>query len=349
MNSRIFSPKSDIRLPGEFESQEYIVIGCGQLIRHYPQTFVELIGLLHQRVKVIGIAAPGVIKLGEILLGIAGMPKTAVEFIPLKTSSMWVRDFSPIGALNRTGERVFLKFRHSHMRNRDDIGIAEVFENNLPGKFKSVDVYMEGGNLLTNGNGFGLSSKTMVLQNSNRANHEQLSQILEKEAGLSQWACTTPLNGERTGHIDLLATFLNPNLVCIGKVDERDDPNNASILDDLAGALSGYETSSGKLRVVRAPMPYSGDTHFRSYQNVIFANGLLIVPAYPDIDPKQSVLVRNLYAEWMPDWEIALLNCEEISKKGGSLHCITMNVPQPINVKRDSGLEVRNPEEILPR
>lgn len=348
--SPFFSPRSNIRLPGEFEPQEYIVIGCGQLVQRYPQTFVDLVRLLLGRITIIGIADPAVIRLGQILLGVAGLPKSAVEFFPLKTSSMWVRDFSPIGAVDRKGERVFLKFRHSHMRNRDDIGSAEAFKNNLPGRFRDVDVFMEGGNLLSNGNGFAISSKTIIQQNSQRMSHEQLSQTLEKDAGISQWACATPLNGERTGHIDLLATFLSPTLICVGKVDERDDPNNAPILEDLASALDGYATNAGKLTVVRAPMPYSGDTYFRSYQNVIFANGLMIVPSYPGLDPKQSAYVRDMYVEWMPDWEVASVNCDDVSKKGGSLHCLTMNVPAPVKIgARNTGLESPHCDGILPR
>lgn len=345
-----FSPKSDFRIPAEFEEQEYIVIGCGQMIRHYPQTFVDLVRLLHERVRILGVAAPSMIPLGRVLLGTAGLPEDAVEYLPLQTSSMWVRDFAPIGAVDRSGRRFFLKFRQNHMRNRDDVGAADLFRTHLSGTIREVPINMEGGNLLSNGAGFGLSSKTIISQNAQRFSHPELSEQLERWAGISQWACCTPLNAERTGHIDLLASFLAPTLVSVGRVDPRDDPNNASILDDIAKALDGHQTGAGKLRVVRAPMPYSGDTYFRSYQNLIFANGRLILPSYPRLEPKRSLEVKALYSEWLPDWEVVSLDCEEISKKGGSLHCLTTNVPASVAVaRRDVDLEARERDRILPR
>lgn len=344
-----FSKNSDVRIPGEFEPQDSIVFGCGQLVRYYPQTFVDLIQLLYGRVKLFGVVSPSLVRLAEVLLGTAGLPREAVTFLPQQTSSMWVRDFSPIGALDRRGQRVFLKFSHSHMRNRDDEGMAKLFSEHFPGRTRRISVALEGGNVISNGAGLVVSSKTIISQNSTRMNHAELAEVLDKEGGVAQWACATPLNGERTGHIDLLATFFNPNLLAVAECDSREDPNNASILNDLADAMSGLKTGAGSLDVVRMPMPYSGDSYYRSYNNVIFANGLVVVPTYPGVDPKQDRNALSKIAEWMPGWEVRGLDCHEVSKKGGSLHCLTMNVPSISIMEHVKGLEVSAPPEILPR
>ncbi|MDF1738436.1 MAG: agmatine deiminase family protein [Verrucomicrobiales bacterium] len=327
-----FSRNSDLRIPGEFEQQEAIVFGCGQLVRHYPQTFVDFVTLSHERVRLYGIISPGLERLARILLATSGLPADAVSFIPRQTSSMWVRDFSPIGALNRNGERIFLSFNQEHMRNRDDIGATELFESQFHGDFRKVELNLEGGNLLSNGAGLLLSSKTIPMQNQLRGDHNRIAEILDREAGGAQWAAVSPLQGERTGHIDLMATFLSPRLLIVGESDPADHPGNAGILNSMAGSIHGLETAAGKIQVERIPMPFSGDTHFRSYCNVLFANGLLIVPTYPNINPRldQEVLAR--FAALLPDWHVVGLDCEEISKKGGSLHCMTMNLPQDLSV-----------------
>ncbi len=325
--SPLFSPNCDIRIPGEFERQESVVFGCGQLVRHYPQTFVDFVALSHERVQLFGVIAPGLLRLARILLATSGLPSDAVTFIPRQTSAMWVRDFSPIAALDRNGHRVFLSFNQEHMRNRDDIGATEMFQTHFPGAFRKVELNLEGGNLLSNGAGLLLSSKTILMQNQLRGDHQKLAAILDSEAGGTQWAAVTPLQGERTGHIDLMATFLSPRLLVVGEIHPSDHAENAATLNGIAASLNGLQTSVGKIHVERIPMPFSGDTYFRSYCNVMFANGLLIVPTYPNIDPKLDREVLDRFAALMPDREVVGLDCEEISKKGGSLHCMTMNQP----------------------
>ncbi len=346
----IFSPNSDVRIPGEFEPQEAIVFGCGQLVKHYPQSFIDLVSLLYDRVKLFGVAEPSAVRLGGILLGTAGLPKDAVTFVPLRTSAMWVRDFSPVASLDRSGRRVFLRFRHSHMQNRDDIGLAEIFRTHFAGRSRDVNVHLEGGNLLSNGAGFIISSKTILAQNANRADHAGIASILDRLGGAAQWACATPLNGERTGHIDLLTTFLGPNLVAVADADEREDPNNRQILEDLSGALNGFRTGAGTMEVVRLPMPYSSDTHYRSYNNMIFANGVIVVPTFPEVDPKLDKRALSMIAEWMPGWTVRGLDCSELSRKGGSLHCLTMNIPaEPRKDQSRPTADATANSEIFPR
>lgn len=321
-----FSVNSDVRIPGEFEPQESLVFGCDQLVRFYPQTFVDFVTLLHERVSLYGIIDAAAIRLGEILLATAGLPKDAVSFLPVKTSSVWIRDFSPIAAEDRRGHRVFLKFRHNHMKNRDDIGTFDALSRNFKAQGREVPIFMEGGNLISNGAGLSISSKTIISQNAQMMDHQGIAKVLDTKCGVSQWACATPINGERTGHIDMIATFLREDTLAVAQCDPREDPNNRAILDDFAKAFEGFQCSGGKMNVVRVPMPYSGTSHYRSYNNAIFANGLLLVPNYPGVDPKLDRRVLAMFSEWLPGVEVRGIDCEELSLKGGSLHCMTRNI-----------------------
>jgi agmatine/peptidylarginine deiminase len=80
------------------------------------------------------------------------------------------------------------------------------------------------------------------------------------------------------------------------------------------------------LEVVRIPMPAVGDEMFRSYTNLLIVNGVIVVPTYPTVAPETDLRVLDFFSELMPDHEVFGLDCSNVVRKGGSLHCMTMNV-----------------------
>ncbi|NND50138.1 MAG: hypothetical protein HKN60_07785 [Rhizobiales bacterium] len=327
------SPTGALRLPAEFEPQEALVFGCGQMVSNYPQTYVDFVRLLHDRVKLYGVAGPADARLAEILLSISGLPTEAVKILVADTSSMWARDYSPISAIDSNGERLFLNPDFQHMRSRSDAEMRAAFEDTFGGKFIDVGLGFEGGNLLTNGAGFALTSKTIITQNSLKCDQQKISNILDEKFACSQWAAINPLNGERTGHVDLVAAFLTPTLLALAQYDPADDAINAQSLDETARALNGYQTKAGKLEVVRIPMGDSSNNVFRSYTNLIIVNGLVLVPTYPTVDPILDQRVIDQVSELMPNHAVFGLDCSELIKLGGSLHCMTRNVSLPFAVE----------------
>ena len=72
--------------------------------------------------------------------------------------------------------------------------------------------------------------------------------------------------------------------------------------------------------------PYDGK-RCRTYTNVVFANGRLLVPSYSDVPAEVERRVMNVYAELLPDWELGQINCDEIICNGGALRCATKHIP----------------------
>lgn len=320
-------PESKPAIPGEFETHESLVFGCGPLIEHYPQVFVDFVQAAHERIKLIGIVPPELRQLADLLLAAAGLPLNSVEFVDGKTSSVWARDWSPFLGYDPKGKRCQFYVDRSHMRHRDDIIAREIFEKRFGGTAFDVPICMEGGNLLTNGCGLIITSSTVTVTNKTRYSGQQIAQIFETSIGFSQWATLLPLHGERTGHVDLFATFLSPDLLVIGAVNEKEDPINHRSLNEAAQTLRNLDTPFGKLRVERIPMPSSRDCNFRSYNNVIFANGLLMVPVYPRSDPKLDRRVLDMYREYLPGWDVIGIDLQALALRGGGLHCLSVNVP----------------------
>jgi agmatine/peptidylarginine deiminase len=103
---------------------------------------------------------------------------------------------------------------------------------------------------------------------------------------------------------------------------------NAQILDGDAALLSAETTSSGPLEVVRIPMPSHADGIWRSYTSVIYVNGVVLVPQYPDQDAKLDKVALNVYRHAMPGWKPVGIDCSKIIAHSGGLHRISKAIPQ---------------------
>ena len=121
-------------------------------------------------------------------------------------------------------------------------------------------------------------------------------------------------------------TFASHDTVVLG--DYRDmDPANADLLDRHAATLSRQETPAGSLKVVRIPMPPRGADHFGgTYTNVIFANGVLLVPTWPEASQELEAEAISVYRRLLPGWEVVGINCRELAIRNGGLHCVAMNL-----------------------
>ncbi len=314
-------------IPGEFEHQEALVFGASQLIRHCPQLFADFVKISFERIKLIGILDTDFRELADLLLGAAGLPQNAVEFVEGKTSSVWARDWSPFMGYTAEGKRCQYYVNRGHMRHRDDQVSRTVFEQRFDDAAVEIPVNMEGGNFLSNGCGLMLTSFSVPHTNSTKYSHQELARIFETTLGCNQWAALSPLHAERTGHVDLFATFLAPDFLLLGSVDEKQDEINFRSLNDIEEKLKGLATPHGKLRVERIPMPSSSDSNFRSYNNVIFANDLLFVPIYPKRDPILDQRVLGMYREFVPDRHVIGVDMRQLAEKGGGLHCLSVNIP----------------------
>jgi agmatine deiminase len=157
-----------------------------------------------------------------------------------------------------------------------------------------------------------------------------------RHLGAERWAYVSPLPGERTGHIDLICTFVSSDTLVVGKADPQRDADYAQRLDKVADHLARVQTRNGPLRVVRIPMPSSRDNHSRSYTNVVFANGTLLVPLYPETDGHLDRVAMGIYSQLLPGWDIVGIDVSSFSHLNGALHCLTCNIPTAVPARKVS-------------
>ena len=316
--------------PADFERQAALVLSVTDLLEHFPETVVRLARALVDRVAVVMIVR------GEeqrqqaiVLLTDWGVPAHGIHFLFMPVGT-WTRDFAPAFVRRSDGRVWILDADYPHPDQPNDDVVPAALSALLRVPRKRVPMVLEGGNLLSNG--WGLCLFTTALADVNRLSGRpydaaRVNALLEEWYGFSQQVALEPLLGHRTLHVDMFATFVRPDVVLVGACDPRTDAASAAVLDRNAAVLSAVRTRDVPLKVHRLPMPpYSGG-FCRTYTNVIYANGRLLVPHYPDVDPALEREVMGTYARLLPGWDLKQIDCTDLIRHGGALRCLSAPVP----------------------
>lgn len=332
-------------MPAEFDRQDGMLLGCNELVVYHPRLMMELIEAMaaKKNLEIYGLVNDATQQQQVVsLLEEHGLPADTVKFLEITARGMWVRDYGPKFIRNRSGGLTIVDYAYldrvgTDGRNRPDddrvpARIAELFRMDILG----VPLSMEGGNLLTNGFGLCLTTNHLAAENTHRGyTVDRVGEIIAETYGQRQWSYIDPLPGDATKHADTYVTFLSPSVVAVGSCDSMLDPAAAAVMDKAAAQLGSVTVNGGPLQVVRIPMLMKQDGICRTYTNSILANGTAIVPQYADVDPETNRKALDIYAKCLPGWKIVGVECLEIARKGGALHCITCNVPSPSLVPLD--------------
>lgn len=315
--------------PGDFSPQAALVLGINQLLPYYPHIAVSVVRPLIDRIALVGVV------LGEeqrrmviTVLSDWGLPAHLIHFVSMPVKGMWVRDYGPMFVRRSDGSVVLLDAEYSMAERPEDDRASAILGELLHLPTCRAPLSMEGGNLLSNGRGFCLSTGKLAAMNLGRGySQEKVLEILDDYYGISARFNLPHVPGEKTGHADVIATFTAPDVVVLAAYDPATDPEASRMLDKAGEALSGVEVGGQRLRVARVKSPSMRDGICRSYTNVIYANGVLLVPMYPDvaIDLDQEAL--SLYSDLLPGWDIVGVDVSGMIHLGGALRCLSLNVP----------------------
>ena len=87
------------------------------------------------------------------------------------------------------------------------------------------------------------------------------------------------------------------------------------------------------MEVIRIPMPSHKDGNWRTYTSVICANGVVLVPQYPDSDAELDKVALKVFRDALPKWKVVGVDCSKlIAKRGG---CTTSHARSPYSMSRD--------------
>ncbi|MGB2820386.1 MAG: agmatine deiminase family protein [Phycisphaerae bacterium] len=328
-------------LPGEFERPSALMLGCNELVRHYPKVFSDVVAAAYRSTRIIGLISHNdQERLALELLEKRGLPNDAVRFVLLPLDTMWVRDYGPLFIRRTDGSTYVAKGDYTEQGEKKgkrlrDNEAARLLGESLGLPVVSVPLKLSGGNLLSNGEGICVTTVTLVSENLSAAGGKQkIADVLMEKLGFHSWVFVRPLVGESTGHVDMFMTFLAPNVAVVGRCDPAVDPLNARLLDETASLLSGRKTSRGPMKVYRIPMPPRRGEVWRSYTNVIFANGTLLMPTFKDVAAAMQEEALALYARLLPGWKVVGIKSDSLQPSRGLLHCFSMNVPPYVSLRK---------------
>jgi agmatine/peptidylarginine deiminase len=315
------------RLPGEFERQRAILVSCHEFIQDAPELLAEIVAQVQGRVEVIALVNDVVESMrAQDALVQRGLPRHHIRFAEVPHDTMWCRDYGPILVEGSKGDVVAVDARYIHASRPldDDVPLALCRQLKLP--VVSAPFRIEGGNLLSNGHGVCVTTTHVLTTNADQSDEHSIRAAMRQCFGAEQAIFLEPLSGEPTGHVDMFATFTSRNTIVVGQYDRETDAVNSEILDRNARRLAQVRTNHGTLRVIRVPMPPRDGAIWRTYTNVVYANGLLLVPAYPSVDDAGRTAALNIYRELLPRWEVVAIDTARLAKLGGAIHCVTMNL-----------------------
>jgi len=290
--------------------------------------FVDLVAAAQRRVPLIALVADADDHRDALkLLRNHHLSSAGIHFLELPQDTMWIRDYGPFLIEQSDGTRVMLDAEYSCRERLFDDAVPLGLATHLEISAMPVPVCIDGGNLLSNGQGLTLATGAILVADPDEPCDEQtMAELLKDFYGVQHLVLLEELVGEPTGHVDMFATFVTPNIVVVGEYGDTDDLENAQRLDRNAAKLAGLTTPYGPLKVVRIPMPACAGLTWRSYTNVVFANEALLVPVYADADPQGRQQALDTYARLLPDWKIVPIDANAIATAGGGLHCVTMNL-----------------------
>ena len=243
----------------------------------------------------------------------------------------WFRDHGPIVGTASGGHSVWFDAALTRDGKHDRHVLEELprtVSRNWQTRVAEVPLHVEGGMLLSIGLGVVVAARTIVDQNRQYSfTDEVIDSEMRRITGADQIVFVDTLLNEATEHIDLFMTFTGPRTVVVGQYEDQTDPN-AERLDRVAQTLGDSKVDGQPIQVERIPMLSSRDGVFRSYTNVIYANGVLLVPSYPGIGDQVQQRVRQTYQRLLPQWRVEFIDCSQLCVMGGMLHCLVSNLAE---------------------
>ncbi len=198
---------------------------------------------------------------------------------------------------------------------------------------ETIDLVLEGGSIESDGSGTVMTTSQCLLTPSRNAglSRHDLEQRLREHLGAQRvlWLDHGHLEGDDTdGHIDTLARFCDAGTIAYVQCDDPADPQHAG-LRRMAEQLAGFQQPSGlPYNLIGLPQPApihdGGQRLPATYANFLVINETVLVPVYDD--PADALALERIGAAF-PRRSVVGIDCRELIRQGGSLHCLTMQFP----------------------
>ncbi|MGQ1889832.1 agmatine deiminase family protein [Thermophagus sp. OGC60D27] len=257
----------------------------------------------------------------------------------------WARDFGPL-LISESSQYQALDFKFNGWglkfpANKDNLINRQLFDQDLFAKgityVNHLNFVLEGGSVESNGKGTILTTSECLLSpNRNGASSKnEIEATLKHTLGAENilWLDHGFLAGDDTdSHIDTLARFCNFDTIAYIKSDNPND-EHFEALSQMEKQLQAFRTTKGDpFNLIPLPMadPVYDDDHNRlpaTYANFLIINQAVLLPFYGSQKDQRA---KEILQEVFSDREIIGIDCRPLIQQHGSLHCVTMQLPQGV-------------------
>jgi len=340
--------ESAARFPAEWEPQDAILIAWphadtdwAERLGEVEDTYIALVAAITRFQPVlVCVADDDVQAYAQARLASARIDMQRVRFLELPYDDTWLRDSGPI-TLHGAGGFRLLDFRFTGWGGKFEAGRDDRLVQELVGlrtfrdsERENIDFALEGGAIETDGAGTLLTTWQCLHERHPQASRAELgarlAEWLQQDRVL--WLDHGHLEGDDTdAHIDTLARFAAPDAIVYQGCDDPHDSHYTE-LQAMGAELAALRTRDGQpYRLFELPWPQPVIDDDRrlaaSYANFLIVNGAVLMPAYGDrADDEAAAVLGRAF----PDREIVQVPCRPLIWQNGSLHCITMQLPQGV-------------------
>jgi len=336
------------RLPAEWEVQDGVMLAWphqgtdwSYMLEEVQSVFVEIIRQITRFERVLLIVP----EVGAVRRRLAddGVDMARLSFYELPANDTWARDFGPLTVI--VNERpVLLDFGFNgwglkFASDQDNCITRRLSEQGafLAG-IKTIGLIMEGGSIESDGLGTIMTTSACLLSpNRNpQLDRSEIELALASLLGTRRvlWLEHGWLAGDDTdSHVDTLARICPDNVIIYVSCDDERDEHYRE-LKLMERELQAFRSPDGSpYRLIALPwakacFDEAGHRLPATYANYLVINRAVLVPTYRD--PERDRLAMERIGQAYPGREIVPVDCLPLIQQHGSLHCVTMQLPEGV-------------------
>lgn len=264
-----------------------------------------------------------------------------ISYAIAESNDTWTRDHGPITIIENE-QPVLLDFAFNGWGKKHDWEKDTLLNNQLKQQqcfgetpMRAIDFVMEGGSIDSNGHGLLLTTAQCLMTPTRNPtfNKTQIEQQLQSWLGIAKvlWLTHGELEGDDTdSHIDTLARFSDKHTIVYTRCDDESDRHYPA-LQAMEAELKGL-AKDNELNLVALPLPEArynqkGARLPATYANFLIINQAVLVPVY---NAPQDQTALTILGACFSGREIIPIDCSMLIYQYGSLHCVTMQLPQGV-------------------
>ncbi len=352
---RYTTSPNDFVLPAEWEPQSGVMLTWPHAdtdwkpyLRQITNTYLELAEAITRFERLL-VVTPIIESTRKMLAErLSDRQMSRVQLYEIDSNDTWARDHGPVTLVSKNKHNSFiipihlLDFKFNGWGEKFDwqkdnaINLQLYYQGAFNAALENHKGFvLEGGSIESDGKGTVFTTSQCLLaphrnQPFTKENIElQLKNLLH--AHHIQWLDHGNLVGDDTdGHIDTIVRVApHDTLLYVGCDNPEDEQyEDFKSLEKQLQSLITYE--GYPYRLLKLPMPdaiYDGEDRLpATYANFLIINGAVIYPTYNQ--PEKDEEARRQIQLAFPDREIIGIDSLTIIRQHGSIHCLTMQLPE---------------------